>query len=159
MKCLIRRLSKICAAGALSLAAATAPVFSYADEEPAPAASTAASYKQFCYNLKPSTTSAQIVVPAVTKPIHMMVSQAEDGVQGVGEVVLLRVSPPDELTWVGWDFASTTREAGTSGVPGTHIMYADTSGDVDVQVASATAVKVANNNNTFIQHGCLTFIW
>ncbi len=159
MKCPMRLFPNICAAAALTLAAITsAPVFSSTEESPT-AASTSVSYKQFCYDLKPSTASARIAVPVVAKPIHMMVSQAEGGFKGVGEVVLMRLTPPDALTWLGWDFASTAREAGTSGVAGTHIMYADTSGDVDVQVASATSVIAVNNNNTFIQYGCLAFIW
>lgn len=135
-----------------------------ADADIADAAPTTVSYKRVCVTAIPDSASAKIAIPVVDTPVHMMVSGATNGTfPGVGEATIIRNTHAAALQWLATDYYtiySTSRSAsiGLSSSPGTHIVFADGSGNLDVEVASATEVYVVNTQNV-TEGACLTFMW
>jgi len=122
--------------------------------------STTISYQQLEFTIQPGSTRPPIPVPAVNQPIHMMVAMTTAENRGVGEVTLLRTprnaNPMNEFLGVGLDIESNVVgacglvagrpiSAGYSSTAGTHIIYADYCGNVDVQFASAKQIQIYNN--------------
>jgi hypothetical protein len=92
-------------------------------------------------------TSSLIAVP-LNKPVHLMVACITSGVRGVGEATLLSPSPADFVEWVGFDYVTKAFSESYSATAGTHMIWADFSGQVDVQVGDATDIQIHNGATT-----------
>lgn len=132
--------------------------------QPQSTVATTIGYKSTQYVIKPGQTAKGIQIPVSQRPVRMMVANLTNGYQGVGEVTILRV-PTDYLMWVGTDYASNgtqaTIERGHGANAGQHIMYADYTGQIDVQVQNSNHIQIVNpsqndqGNATVI----VTFMW
>jgi uncharacterized phosphosugar-binding protein len=113
--------------------------------------------------LQPGASSAAIPVPAVNRPVHMMIAVSTSSDRGVGEATIMRTKPASVLVWTGIDYATNTGSAsqvsaGAAKNSGRHIIYADAGGSVDIEVKSAEDIKV-HNGSTVVQTAILTFTW
>jgi hypothetical protein len=116
-----------------------------------------ANAKTVAYNLAAGAISAPITVPA-NVPVHLVGIQTFVGFRGVGGVELLSI-PGSFLEWVGLNSTSSGAIVqGFSGSPGTHIVFIDFSQQVDVQVASPTAIQI-NNLSGGTRTGYVTMFW
>jgi hypothetical protein len=117
------------------------------------AATTAVKEETFKFTLAPGATSKAITPPA-NVPVQVMGIQTAVGDRGVGHITLLRTPsslPPAFLEWQGYDIYSNTVNSpalstgGFSSTAGTHMIYLDFSGYVELIVASAESFAVRNN--------------
>jgi len=115
------------------------------------------SYHQLEFTINSGGTTPAITVPAVSVPIHMMVAGNTCENRVVGQATILRAPHAKLLEWVGMDMGRAVTSNYTA-VAGTHIIYADFAGNVDVQVASAIAIQI-HNHAPNAQHVVLTFIY
>jgi hypothetical protein len=106
------------------------------------ASPTSPTRKVFKYTLVAGASSKPITPPA-NQPVLVMGVQTTIGYRGVGQVSMLRISD-SFLEWVGLESPATaTITSGFSGAAGTHIVYLDYSGQVDLEV---------NDGNSFVVH-------
>ena len=134
-------LTSICAAAfALALPASVA-----AEENVAPPPPTAPSYETLSVIVPASSTSNPITLPVANKPILMIITNETVGNRGIAQVTIQRVNPVPFLEWVGMDIYTGAISDSFSGTAGTHIIYADYGGGVDVQVHSATQIQLVNS--------------
>jgi hypothetical protein len=109
------------------------------------------------YSLAAGASSAQIT-PATNRSVAVMGCCTTTTLQGVGQVSLLQISS-GFTQWVGLE--STLGGAftsGSSGAAGQHIVYINFNHDVDIQVASATGIKI-HNGAAATRAGNVTLIW
>jgi len=120
---------------------------------------TVANAASIAYNLAPGANSVAIT-PAANVPVMVMGTQTAVGYRGVGHVTLLRPSvAPLFIEWTGLESpAGAAITSGFSAVAGTHIVYLDYSHTVDIEVNSATSIRV-HNGNTVQMTGNVTLIW
>ena len=122
----------------------------------------AADQIQAVYNLAPGASSAQIIVPAINRPVSVTCSQNNGAFRGIGQMTLLRVAPAAFLEWVGIDTATNQAvshvSADFSTIAGTHMIYCDSASSVDIQVFSAAAIQV-KNTNAAAASGVINFVW
>jgi len=72
----------------------------------------------------------------------------------------LMAVPSYFLEWVGIDYRTAAITEGFSGTDGTHMIYLDFSGYVDLQVANDTQVKVCNaSGSPLTATGTVTFVY
>ena len=109
------------------------------------------------FNLAVGANSAPIT-PATNRSVLVMGCCTTSVAESVGQVSLL-VAPNSYIFWVG---LNSTYPAGiTQGLsitPGAHIVWIDYYHRVDIEVASADAIRVHNGNVT-TQTGNVTLIW
>jgi len=117
----------------------------------------------YSFNVSPGNCKV-IAQPPNNKPVHMMGSTiAPAGLEGDGEVVILRSGTADNLNlrWAGVDFAGGVGrgiEYASSGPK--HIMYLDFLQNVDVQTAYSSKVQVCNSDSARLPiAGYLTFLY
>jgi hypothetical protein len=118
---------------------------------------------EYSYNLAAGATSAPIAIPATNVPVSITGSQNETGFRGVGQATIMRLHPTAFLNWVGMD-SYTARTAGPvpygdSPTAGTHIIWLDFSGTVDIQVADANHIQIHNTGGVGPAKGHITLIW
>jgi hypothetical protein len=101
------------------------------------------------FTLAPGESSKPIQ-PAADVPVLVMGVQTTVGTRGVGQITLLRV-PNNFLEWEGYDIATgvvaggnSTLTGGYSASAGTHMVWLDYVGQVDLQVANANQFVVHN---------------
>jgi hypothetical protein len=112
----------------------------------------------FNYALAAGGVTGAFTIPATFQPVFVMGTQNELGFRGVGQVTMLRV-PGSFLEWVGLEStAGAAITQGFSGAVGTHIVFLDFSHQVDIQVASADAIRVRNSSTGF-RSGVIRLIW
>jgi hypothetical protein len=111
------------------------------------------------YNLAPGANSGAIA-PATSRGVILVGTQLEVGNRGVGQAtILVPAVAPQFIEWVGLESPSAAAiTSGFSSTPGTHIVYLDFVHTVDVEVNSATTIRV-HNGNAGIQSGNVTLIW
>jgi hypothetical protein len=123
------------------------------------AGSAAADEIQTTYSVGPGATSLAIPIPAANTPISITCVQNAVGARGVGQVTLLRATtPPAFLEWVGVDIATSAVTSGFSSSAGTHIIYCDYTGTVDMQVRGTSAIQIVNTGAVKAT-GVITFSW
>jgi hypothetical protein len=98
------------------------------------------------YSLAAGATKA-IVLPAANTPIQVSCSQNNQGNVGVGQATINRSSTFDGLVWVGFDVATGQVTVGDSATAGTHIVWCDFLGEVDIEVLGATEIEVKNGSS------------
>ena len=109
------------------------------------------------YNLTVGASSASITPPSSRSVLVMgCCTTAND--QGVGQVPLLRI-PSFAIIWFGLEtkYPATVTSGGASFV-GAHIVFIDASQQVEIQTASADAIRVHNGSNA-VKAGNVTLIW
>jgi hypothetical protein len=112
---------------------------------------------QVAFDLAAGAVSAPIAVPP-NVPVSVTGVVVTAGVRGVGQASLLAV-PDNFITWVGLD--STAAGAITQGwnaTQGVHIVYLDFAHLVDVEVDSATTIRI-HNEGPAQRTGVVTLIW
>jgi hypothetical protein len=128
---------------------------------------TTVSYKRVCLTAPPTSYSANVAIPVVDVPVHMMVSGVTNGsFPGIAEATIIRNTHAAALQWVATDYYANYNSSsgypsisvGLSSTPGTHILFADDNGNLGLEVANATEVKVDNMQNV-TEGVCLTFMW
>jgi hypothetical protein len=102
--------------------------------------------------------SKTIAVPAQNTPIQISCTQNTIGNVGEGEAAIIRSTTDVLLDWVGIDYATGAVSRGFSSVAGTHIIYCDFSGNVAIEVASATGILIKNNYSS-TQSGEIMFVF
>ena len=108
------------------------------------------------YNLAAFTNSAPIT-PASNRSVLVMGCCTTAGFQSVGQVSLL--SSSSEIGWVGLEsFSPAAITSGSSSAAGTHIVYINSSHQVDIQVNSADTIRVHNYAAATLA-GNVTLIW
>jgi hypothetical protein len=137
----------------------TPPVYvaPFSAQEAVADASKAPTVRRFTFNIPSGGTSSLIGIPA-NRPVKLMVAQITEGTRAVGEATLLAPSPASFVEWVGYDYATEAFTNGFTSTAGTHIIWADFSEDVDVQVGDANHIQV-HNNNSGAQKVILTLIF
>ena len=101
--------------------------------------------------LAAGATTAPIAVPGLQSPTSLTCTAAVPGDSGVGQATLLRLVPTSFIQWVGMDQASNMGATakisqGFSATRGTHIIFCDFSGEVDVQIFNGNEIQVKNSN-------------
>lgn len=98
------------------------------------------------YSLAAGATSAPIT-PAADLPVLVMGNQITTGDRGIGFVHMLHAAG-NFLEWVGEDASITSSGrkvvSGFSASAGTHVIFLDFGGSVDIQVASADTFIIKN---------------
>jgi hypothetical protein len=96
-------------------------------------------------------TSALHAIPIADSPVMMSCVQTVQGYVGEGQATIIRSTTDALLDWTGFDYAtagsSTPLSRGFSSFNGTHIIYCDFGGLVDIQVGNATSIQVHNSNS------------
>jgi hypothetical protein len=110
------------------------------------------------YNLAAGASSAPIT-PASDIPVLVMGNQTNPGNRGVGFAHMLH-APGLFLQWIGEDASSPNPgiQTGFSGAAGTHIIFLDFDGLVDLEVASANTFLIKNSAG-FASAGEVTLMW
>jgi hypothetical protein len=95
--------------------------------------------------------SPAITVPGVNTPTSVICSAVVAGDSGIGQATLLRLNPVATLEWVGFDIAdnmgSTAKiTAGQSVTAGTHIIFCDFAGEVDLEIENGYQIFIHNGN-------------
>lgn len=113
----------------------------------------------FTYNLAAGQTSPAFPVPA-NQPVQIMGTQLAVGFRGVAQATLLSIPGAGGfLEWTGLEStAGSVITQGFSGVAGTHILFLDFSHQVDIEVASPTAIRVTNSS-AGVRNGTITMVW
>ncbi|HTA65504.1 MAG TPA: hypothetical protein VK753_08365 [Xanthomonadaceae bacterium] len=99
-----------------------------------------------------------VLVPATNTPISFTCANNTSGDRGLGQSTILRVAPVSFLEWVSEDVFTHAVSSGYSATPGTHIVYCDFGGTVDVQVLSDTQIQVKNTAGV-AEAGVINFVW
>ena len=109
------------------------------------------------YNLAANGNSAPIT-PATNRSVLVM-GCCTTGVQGVGQVSLLRI-PSTYIQWVGLESPfGAAITSGFSSTAGARIVYIDNSHQVDIQVAGVDTILVHNGHPSATRAGNVTLIW
>ena len=110
------------------------------------------------YNLAHYSISAAIT-PASNKSVLVMRCCTSVGSQSVGQVSLVHI-PSTSITWVGLESgpnqAAITQ--GVSNTAGDHIVYIDSTHQVEIQVNTADTIRIYNNH-PFTVAGNVTLVW
>jgi hypothetical protein len=111
------------------------------------------------YNLAAGGVTGAISVPS-NVPVLVMCVCTTVGFRGVGQVSLLSIPGAGGfLEWVGLEStAGAAITQGFSGVLGTHILFCDFSHQVDLEVNTATSMRV-HNTSAAARAGRVTLIW
>ena len=107
------------------------------------------------YSLAAGANSAAIT-PVTNRSVLVMGCCTTATDPGVGQVSLLQVS--GFIEWVGLEsFSSAAITSGDNATAGTHIVFIDFNHKVDIQVNSATTIRV-HNGNTSTMAGNVTLV-
>jgi peptidoglycan/LPS O-acetylase OafA/YrhL len=106
------------------------------------------------YNLAAGLNSAAIT-PATNRSVLVMGCCTTVG--GVGQVSLVHF-PSNFIQWVGFDYRTAAITTGFSSTAGTHIVYLDQVGVVDIQTASADTIRI-QNGSPGTRAGNVTLVW
>lgn len=106
---------------------------------------------RYHFNLAAGATTAAILVPGAASPTTLTCTASVAADSGVGQATLLRLVPTSFIQWVGFDQASNMGTSakisqGFSATLGTHIIFCDFGGQVDVQIVNGTSIQVKNSN-------------
>lgn len=127
------------------------------------AASALASEKNVKFNLASGASTTPIVCPAFNTPISLTGAQTAIGFRAVGQATLLCVKDPNPnasfLEWVGFDYFTAAITKGFTSAFGTHIIYLDFAGRVDVEVSDASHIIVHNIGGIGVATGVVTLVW
>jgi hypothetical protein len=102
--------------------------------------------------------SKVIPVPAVNTPVQMSCTQNTVGTVGEGQATVIRSTTDNLLDWVGFDYYSAAITRGFSASAGTHMIYCDFDGGVDIEVANASEIQVTNKSSG-TQTGVVMFVF
>ena len=92
--------------------------------------------------------SALIGVPIVDHPVMMSCAQTVAGNVGEGQATIIRSTTDGLLDWSGFDYFTNAVSHGFTSLNGTHMIYCDFSGVVDIEVGSATQIQIGNRGST-----------
>lgn len=111
------------------------------------------------YDLAPGEFTADIEIPP-NVPVSLTGVGLSSGFRGVASATLLSIAGDGGfIEWTGLEStAGSVITQGFSGAPGTHILYLDWGHVVDVEVASATAIRIHNEAGAQ-RSGTITLIW
>ena len=109
------------------------------------------------YSVAAGATKA-IFLPAINTPIQVSCSQNAAQDVGVGQATIIRSTTDSGLIWVGFDVATGAITKGYSSSAGTHIVWCDYAGDVDIEVLSATEIQVKNGYSSTVS-GVVMFVY
>jgi hypothetical protein len=115
--------------------------FSSAPE--APTATTGATEHQYKFTIAAGSNSKLVSIPE-NRPVHLMIAGTTLGWRGVGEATVLSPTGGAFVEWVGIDYFGNAISEGWTNTSGTHMVWADYTGQVDVQVASGHQIMVHN---------------
>ena len=121
------------------------------------AGSTFADQTHVTYTLAPNTTKT-VTIPASNTPLQLSCSQNTVENVGEGQATIVKSVADGLLDWVGFDYFSGAISRGYSAAAGTHIIYCDYSGLVDIEVSSATEIQVTNKSSG-TQSGILMWVY
>jgi len=112
------------------------------------------------YSLAAGANSA-VITPAINKPVLVMGCCTVFDHQGVSQVSLLHFSVSG-IVFIAWFGLDTTTPAtvttGSTSTTGTHIVYIESTHEVEIQVASADTIRV-HNGAAATRAGNVTLIW
>ena len=112
---------------------------------------------QVTYNLAAGGVSDPITVPP-NVPVSLTGVELTAGVRGVGEASLLSV-PGAFIQWTGLEStANSVITQGFSAVQGVHVLYVDFNHLLDVEVDSATTIRI-HNEAAIQRSGIITLTW
>jgi len=95
------------------------------------------------YNLLPGTCTKPIAVPANNKPVNVSGTNITHGDRGIAQASLLRANATSPLlAWVGLDVTGSVTNNSSS--VGTHIVFLDNAGFVDLSTAASTHIQICN---------------
>lgn len=117
-------------------------------------------YKSTQYTVKTGHVLNNIKIPVTHRPVRMLVTNTTPYYWGVGDVTM-QSSPGTTLIWEGSDYraaVSGTTDYGSAQGKGTHILWADSSGTVDVQEQDEQTIQVKNTSGE-AQTLIITFMW
>lgn len=105
--------------------------------------------KRYTFTIASGGTTSLIPIPA-NRPIKLIAATLSVGQRGMGEASLLAPSPEGFIEWLGYSFdyyqGALALTEGYSAAAGTHMIYADYAGYIDVQVADAAHIQIHNAN-------------
>lgn len=102
--------------------------------------------------------SLVVSVPGVNTPVQMSCTQNTIGNVGEGQATIIRSTTDELLDWVGIDYFTGAISRGFSATAGTHIIWCDFAGEVDIEVSSAGAIKIVNASSA-TQTGVIMFVF
>jgi acetylglutamate synthase len=107
------------------------------------------------YSLAQGANSA-VITPATNRSVLVMGCCTSTGDQGVSQVSLLHI-PSTGFAWVGLE-PNGAATSGSSSMVGTHITFLDSTGHVDIDVASADTILI-QNGAAVTETGNVTLVW
>ncbi len=109
------------------------------------------------YSLAAGANSA-VITPVTNRSVLVIGCCTTISHEGVGQMSLLHI-PSTGIEWVGLEsFSSAAITSGDNATAGTHIVFIDFNHKVDIQVASATTIRVPNGDSA-TRAGNVTLIW
>jgi hypothetical protein len=108
-------------------------------------------------NLAVGATKA-IALPAINTPIQLSCSQNSLADVGIGQATIIRSTAANELIWAGFDLNTGAISKGSSNTAGTHIVWCDAGGGIDIEVLSATEIQVKNGSSQTVS-GVVMFVY
>jgi hypothetical protein len=114
--------------------------------------STTLGYQSTSYTIPVGGKQTEIMMPVANRPIHIMVTSVATSNAGMASGTIYRAANDGNnyLMWLADDIASNESSTasisqGATATQGTHIMYADYMGWVDVQVQNDSHIQILNN--------------
>jgi hypothetical protein len=98
------------------------------------------------YSVAAGGKSPLIAVPISNSPVLMSCVQNVRNNVGEGQATIVQSTTDGLLDWVGFDYFKGAISRGFSAVNGTHMIFCDFAGEVDIEVGSATQIQVANHS-------------
>ena len=98
--------------------------------------------------------SAPIPLPIRNQPIFLM-AMSRSNPQAIGQVTLFWNT---RIGWVGQESQTGLKTVGFSDTPGAHILYVDQGHLIDIEVSSASAIRV-RNASTDAKSVAVTLMW
>jgi hypothetical protein len=109
------------------------------------------------YSLAPGASNI-FAVPAANTPVQMSCTQNTVGNVGEGQATIIRSITDGLLDWVGIDYFTGAISRGFSATAGTHIIWCDYAGQVDIEVYNASEIKVTNTSSS-TQTGFIMWVY
>lgn len=110
------------------------------------------------YILAAGATSPSIELPIANSPVMVSCTQNAVNNVGVGQATITRSTTDLLLDWIGMDYHTGAITRGFSRLAGTHIIWCDFSGVVDIEVLDAAHIQVHNAAITQ-QEGLIMFVY
>jgi hypothetical protein len=120
--------------------------------------SALADQSHYAYSVVAGGHSLTIPIPIVNSPVQVSCTQNLVGHVGLGQATLIRSSTDGGLEWLGFDYYTAAISHDFSAAAGTHIIWCDSSGEVDIEVASATSIEVVNASGG-ARSGVIMFVY